>query len=286
MDDKLDVTLNFTFDHDDADLFFKEYWQNIDNLRIQEKEPVQDWDALSAILNPEMEEIRFIKSQNRYVQWKIWVKTEEDPQTGNDIQKKYLGWNHLSDGFQNGFFNYGKDDVETIPTVFGPITGDTCATVRQKGNIRSEMFPYESFKPRLLFYHGNNEATYKTANISLDWERETTGLIQSRWLNWSRFWCNRQPVECEMRFSLNQLDFMLRNIYKKFRTREGEFIIESMETEFGLDQIGVTRIKGFKVNYAPVVYKLTDVWKINDIVWLDDQIRTDLPWLKLDKFNI
>ncbi len=281
MGDKLDVTLKFTFDHDEKDLMFTEYWQNIDDLRQKEKAPVMDWNELESISSAEMEEIRFIKSQNRYVQWKVWVKTEQDPHTGNDLQKKYIGWNHLTDGFQNGFFNYLKDDIETIPTVFGPISGDTRATVRQKGNMRSEMFSYESFKPRLLFYHDNNEATYKTENISLDWEREGTGLIQSRWLNWARFWCNRQPVECKMHFSLNQLDFMLRNIYKKFRTREGEFIIESMETEFGLDQIGITTIKGYKINYAPIVYKLTDIWKINDPIWIDDTIRDDFDWILL-----
>ncbi len=281
MGDKMDVTLKFTFDHDEKDLMFTENWQNIDDLRQKEKAPVFDWNELETISNPEMEEIRFIKSQNRYVQWKVWVKTEQDPHTGNDIQKKYIGWNHLTDGFQNGFFNYLKDDIETIPTVFGPVSGEDRATVRQKGNTRSEMFAFESFKPRLMFYHSFNEATYKSNTISLDWEKEGTGLIQSRWLNWARFWCNRQPVECQMHFSLNQLDFMLRNIYKKFRTREGEFIIESMETEFGLDQIGVTTIKGYKINYAPVVYKLTDIWKINDPFWIDDPIRDDFPWLIL-----
>ena len=278
IDDKKDVTLHFTFDHEDSDLNFKDRWQNIDELRDKEKKPVKFWEDLAAIENPQMEEIRFIESQNRYVQYKLWMLTEPDPVTGNDRQKKYLGWNHLTYGFQNGFFNYGKEEVEKVETCFGPIEGEEYPKVRQKGNIRSELFSFETFKPRLLFYLGNNEASYRTNNISLEWEREDTSLLRSRWMNWARFWCNREPVTCTMDFSLNQLDFVLRNIYKKFRTREGEFIIEEMETEFGLDQIGITTIKGYKINYAPVVYQLTDMWKINDPIWVDNKIREDFNW--------
>jgi len=272
MGEKKDSTLKFTFKHDDGDLMFTERWENIDEYRDKEKEPVETWDDLLDIEDPEMDEIRFLKSQNRYVQYKVWLREWDDPETGKQLQEKFLGWDHLSDGFQNGFFNYGKDEQEEIPTEFGTVTGENYATSYQKGNIRSEMFAYENFTPRLMFYLGNNEAKYETENISLDWEKEEKGLLATRWRNWAWFWATRQPVSCEAHFPLGMIDYVLRNIYKKFRSREGEFIIEEMETEFGLNQIGVTKIKGYKLNYSPRVYNLNDLWKLGDIIWIDQTI--------------
>jgi len=276
MGDKKDVTLKFTFKHDDGDLMFTERWENIDDLRDKEKDPVETWEDLENIENPEMDEIRFIKNQNIYVQYKVWLREWNDPETGDQVQEKYLGWSHLTDAFQNGFFNYGKDEEEEIPTHFSTLAGENYPMSYQKGNIRSEMFAYENFTPRLMFYLGNNEARYRTDNIALDWEKEETGLLETRWKNWARFWANRQPVSCEAHFPLNMLSYVLSNLTCKFRTREGEFIIEEMETEFGINQIGVTRIKGYKLNYAPKVYQLNDMWKINDRLWIDQIILFDL----------
>jgi len=276
MGDKKDVTLKFTFTHDKGDLMFTERWENIDDLRDKEKEPVEAWEDLETIENPEMDEIRFIKSQNIYVQYKVWLREWNDTETGDQIQEKYLGWSHLTDGFQNGFFNYGKEEEEEIPANFGTLTGEDYPFSYQKGNIKSEMFAYENFTPRLLFYLGNNEACYRTDNIALDWEKEEIGLLKTRWKNWARFWANRQPVSCDAHFPLNMLSYVLNNITSKFRTREGEFIIEEMETEFGINQIGVTKIKGYKLNYAPNEFQLNDMWKIGDELWIDNRVVFDL----------
>jgi len=276
MGDKKDVTLKFTFTHDKGDLMFTERWENIDDLRDKEKEPVETWQDLETIENPEMDEIRFIKSQNIYVQYKVWLREWNDTETGDQIQEKYLGWSHLTDGFQNGFFNYGKEEEEEIPANFGTLTGEDYPFSYQKGNIKSEMFAYENFTPRLLFYLGNNEARYRTENIALDWEKEEIGLLETRWKNWARFWANRQPVSCDAHFPLNMLSYVLNNITSKFRTREGEFIIEEMETEFGINQIGVTKIKGYKLNYAPNEFQLNDMWKIGDELWIDNRVVFDL----------
>jgi hypothetical protein len=54
-------------------------------------------------------------------------------------------------------------------------------------------------------------------------------------------------VEGEFYMPLNVLYFVSNNIHRKFRTEHGEFIIESMETEIGLNMIGKTRIKGYKL---------------------------------------
>lgn len=274
--EKKDSTLKFTFSHDKSDMQFTEGWEDIDDLRDNEKEPVDTWEDLEAIADPQMDEIRYVKSLNLYVQYKLWLLEAEDPVTGNSMQEKYLGWKHLTMGFQNGYYNYGKEEEEEVPTKFSTIKGEQTAVTYQKGNIHSEMFAWENFTPRLMFYLGNNEARYETDNIALDWEKEETGLLATRWRNWARFWATRQPVTCEAHFPLNMIAYVLNNITSKFRTREGEFIIEEMETEFGINQIGVTKIKGYKINYAPNIYQLTDVWRLGDRIYTDEGIVSDL----------
>ncbi len=55
------------------------------------------------------------------------------------------------------------------------------------------------------------------------------------------------PVEGDFNLPLNVLYYVINNITNKFKTQEGEFIIEEMEVEFGLHVIGKTHIKGYKV---------------------------------------
>lgn len=267
-------TIKLAFSHDDNDVFFKERWKDIDDYRDNEKEPVETWDDLKLITIPEMGETRYIKSQNRYAQYKLWIKETEDVTTGKTIQEKYIGWEEVAQGFQNGYINYGQEEEETIDTCFSTLAGEDKPTAGQKGNIQSEMFNFENFSPRLLFYLGNNTAKYETDTISLDWEKETTGLMETRWKWWSRFWATKQEVTREAYLPLNVLDYMLRNIYKKFRTREGEFIIESLETTFSVNGFSSTTIKGYKINYAPKTYTLSDTWQLSDFIFPDEFIDT------------
>ena len=250
MGEQKDTTLKFTFDHDPGDVLFQEQFTDIDKFRDNEKEPVESFADLQAIESPGWDEIRYIKGENRYVQYKLWL-FELTNALGETEQQKYLGWDHLTCGFQHGYFNRKKELLEEIKTGFSTISGDQTTLTYQKGNIRSELFAFENFTPRLLFYLGNNNGKYETANISLDWEKPETGLLGTRWRNWSRAWAQRQEVNSEADFPLNVLDYVIRNIYRKFRSNEGVFIIEEMETEFGLNRIGQTRITGYKFNYAP-----------------------------------
>jgi hypothetical protein len=71
------------------------------------------------------------------------------------------------------------------------------------------------------------------------------------------------------------IDYVVRNIYKKFRGREGEFIIEEMKTEFRMNEIGKTQIKGYKFDYAPRTWELDDMWQLNDFIWIDESIDFD-----------
>jgi hypothetical protein len=273
MNNKKDITLKFTFEHDDADIIFQERWENIDDCRIDEGEPVETWSDLAGIEEPKLGEIRYIKEKNIYVQYNLLQEEEQDYETEQQLQSNSIGWEQITMGFQNGFYNKGKEEKEEIATKFSTLfCRDQDVFAYQFGNIQSIKYTYENFSPRLLFYLGNNKASFETLSLSLDWEKENTNLLLKRWKHWNRFWTTRQPIICEAHFPLNMIDYVLRNIYKKFRTREGEFIIEEMETEFSINQVGITKIKGYKLNYSPNIYQLADLWTIGERVWLDQRI--------------
>jgi hypothetical protein len=99
---------------------------------------------------------------------------------------------------------------------------------------------WNDFGLRLL---NNNETLNPTP---LYWEGET-GLFENRWKAWATFWANRVPVTGEFDLAVNELIYVIENITKKFSTSEGEFVIEEMETEFSLNRVGKTTIKGFKI---------------------------------------
>jgi len=272
MGDKKDVTIKFSFSHDTNDEYFTDKWEDIDDRREDEKEPVETWEDLENITEPEMGEIRYLKTYNQYVQYNLIQITDEDPVTGQPVESSHLGWERIALGFQNGYYNYGKDEEEEISTKFSTLFGDQTTLAYQRGNIRNKKYAYENFTPRLLFYLGNNTAKFETDTISLDWEKQETGLMYSRWKNWARFWANRQPVSCQAHFPLNMLIYVLNNLYRKFRTREGEFIIEEISTEFGINQIGLTKINGYKINYTPQVHYLSDLWRYMDDLIIDTPI--------------
>jgi hypothetical protein len=247
MNERKDVTLKFKFSHDDDDTFFKERWADIDDRREDEGEPVNDWVDLANIANPVMGEVRYLKVHNLYVQYALIQKTIPGTETTNEFTEDTLGWEHLSMGFQNGFYNYGKDVEETIETKFSTLFGDQTVFTHHRGNINSMKFAHQNFTPRLLFYHGNNIAKFETDNLSMDWEKENTGLLENRFPKWVRFWATRQPVKGKAQLPLNVLDNIIRNITLKQKSNEGEFIVEKFETTFTLNDIGETNITGFKI---------------------------------------
>ena len=247
MGEQKDNTLKFKFSHDDDYTLFKERWTDIDDRREDEGEPVDDWADLENIVAPVIGEVRYLKLRNLYVQYALIQETIPGTETTNEFTADTLGWQHLSVGFQNGFYNAGKDEEETIETKFSTLFGDQTVFTYHRGNINSMKFAYQNFTPRLLFYQGNNIAKFETDNISLDWEKETTGLLEKRFPKWARFWSTRQPVTGKAQLPLNVIDNIIRNITKKQRSNEGEFIVEKIETTFTLNNIGTTNITGFKI---------------------------------------
>jgi hypothetical protein len=67
------------------------------------------------------------------------------------------------------------------------------------------------------------------------------------------------------------IDYISRNITKKFNSLEGDFIIETMETEFSIDTIGDTNITGYKGSYQPPKIGLSEHW-LRDNLIMDDTL--------------
>lgn len=272
MGERKNVTLKFLFEHDDDDSMFSEKWTDIDDRRIDERDPVDTAEELELIQNPGMGEIRYIRQSNTYAEYAWVVENQKDPKTGDEVPVNILGWKHLSSGFQNGFYNRNKkNEEEQIKTCFSSLFGSQTAWTLKKGNMDTMKLAYENFTPRLLFYLGNNQAKNETSTLALDWEKTETGLLAKRWPKWNRFWAQRQPVTIEAAFTINMIDFVVRNITNRFRCREGEFYIESIETEYRIDTIGDTKINAYKNSYTPVVASLDEHWNINNLV-LDDTL--------------
>ena len=285
IDEKKDVALKFTFAHDDDDTYFKERWEDVDDRRDDEKEPVDDWTDLANITSPEIGEVRYLKTHNMYVEYALIQEPLPDQQTGGQFTQDTLGWKHLAIGFQNGYMNFGKEDQENIETKFSTLYGDQTVFTNQRGNINSMKFAYQNFSPRLLFYLGNNKAKFETDTTSFDWEKQETGLLKTRFAKWNKFWSTRQPVKGKANLPLNIIDYSLRNITKKFRSNQGEFIIESMETEFSINDIGKTTFNGFKIGYTPNLFPVESKWNLNDMVWDDSLIDFSNYHLIINDFN-
>lgn len=248
--EKKNETLKFKFTHDKNDTYFQERWEDIDNRREDEGDPVDTIEDLDNITDPTVGEVRYIKSLNNYFHYSWIQQVHVDPKTGDEKTENLLGWFHLAAGFQNGFVNPSQDQEDVIETQFStlgqPFFGGIVGT-NQPGNIKSIKYAYQNFSPRLLFYIGNNQCAFETENIALDWEKQNIGLLAKRWPIWSRFWSTRQPITGKANLPLNMIDYLSRNITKKIRCRTGEFIIEEMETSFSLHAIEKTTIKAYKI---------------------------------------
>ncbi len=273
MGEKKNVTLKFSFKHDSNDTYFQDGWENLDDSHDKIKEPVETWEDLENIEDPQLSEIRFVKSANKFAQYRVVVVEKETD--GKTIKTRNIGWDTISKGFQNGFFNYGQDDEEEIKTNFSTVLGEDICIAEQKGNTSDEHFEYQTFSPRLIFSLGNGTAKYETDTLRMDWEDPEKGLLKKRFKNTARFFCQRQPVERDARLPHNAIDYISRNIWRRFLSEEGEFVIEKIRTSYGLHSIGATTINGFKVEYAPKEYDLSGPWNVGDMIEIDEGLNFD-----------
>lgn len=236
------VTLKFISEFDKEDRMFGQQYHDLTHRRADFKEAVWTFTDLEAITSPEMGELRLVKDENRIYEYKWKVLTSEDVMF-RETQLDALGWEFISSGPQP--FVYGdSDQIEEIKTAFSTLQqireGYGLPVVLQQGNLEKMKNAWVDFTPRLI---NTSELLHPGA---LYWEGEN-GLFQKRWKHFARFWANRHPVEGEFSLPLNVLYHVTRNITGKFRTVHGEFIIETVETEFGSNMVGHTRIKGYKL---------------------------------------
>jgi len=247
LDEQKDVTLKFSYKHDENDLIFSERWTDISDRLSDLKEPVYNWYELPNVEDPQLGDIRYLTSLDVYAEYKLMNISDPDPVGQSEVITDALGWQHFSIGFQPGFYNPDKTEEEEIKTCFSTIICDPYPMVFQPGNLEGIRFAFQKFEPRLLFYRGNNIALNSTSNLSLSWDKEEVGLFTKRWAQWNRFWSKRQPVTRQAQLPLNLITHIKENITSKLSSNEGEFIIEEMETEFSLHSIGPTLIKGYKI---------------------------------------
>jgi hypothetical protein len=238
---KEDKTLKFEYDPDNDDLIFSEKFKSIDDRRTDLGEPVNNWTDLENIANPAFGEIRYLKELDIYAEYKWTEKIEINAQK-EEVKTNCLGWEHLSIGCQNGFYNYGKDESKTIASKMSSVYSGASMfgipVAKQRGNMGSLKYSFQNTAPRFIL-NSNFWA-------NLQWEG-VKGIIASRYAVTAPFLSSLQQVISEFAFPVNALDFMIRKLPYKFRTREGEFLIEKMETEFSYNEFSTTTITAYKV---------------------------------------
>jgi hypothetical protein len=242
------VALKFTREHDSNDLVFADRFNDLSDRKSDIKEPVADWGEMNAITDAIEGDIRLMTSNNTFYEYK-WITQEKvNGMTREGDTTDVLGWEEISIGLQNGWHEYGREEVEEIKTSWSGCLGNHQLTlVNQQGNMNTWKAKAQAFSPRLMINNSNNSGGTQNANFSFEYEKEETGILPKYWKNWNQFWSERLPVSGDFDLPVNILRHVIYNICSKYRTREGELLIEEMSCELFIDRIGVTEIKGFKV---------------------------------------
>jgi hypothetical protein len=237
------VTLKFTPQYDKEDAKFSDI-EDLTERAADFKDSVGTKTDLLALVSPAFGELRLVVSENKIYEYK-WKVVAEVNALQQEVQYDVLGWEMASVGPQP--YLYGTmPEQEEIKSSIAPMQiiesdpGSWMPELWQKGNLNIMRSVWKDFSLRLLC---GNYTDFPTA---LFWEGPA-GLFETRWKIWANFWATRHPFEVDLQLPLNVLIYVQENITSKFRTNEGEFIIEEIETEFGLNVIGKTRIKGYKL---------------------------------------
>jgi hypothetical protein len=244
MGERKNLSLKFNTEYDQEDNRYSKF-DDLSKRYKDYRDPVNTFADLAQIAAPTFGELRRVKDTGKIYEYKWKVVVSED-QYGNGEQFDALGWEFVSTGPQPFIFGTA-DTIEEINTSVSSLQEElfvfaSFPVVNQKGNLLSMQSVWKDFTLRFIATHPLLLGT----QAELRWE-DAAGLFETRWRKWAQFWATRQPVECEFQFPLHVLTYVNENITSKFRTNEGEFIIEENDTEFGLNTIGKTTIKGYKV---------------------------------------
>lgn len=243
MGERRNVSLKFNPEYDKDDSKFSDI-EDLTERSANFKASVATKAQLLALVSPSFGELRLVISENKIYEYK-WMVVAEVNALNMEVQYDVMGWEMVSVGPQP--FIYGTmPEREEINSAIGPIQileyeqGVWIPELWQKGNLNVMQSAWKDFSLRLLC---GNYTDFPTAMF---WEGPD-GLFANRWQTWAQFWATRHPFEAEFQFPLNVLVYVNENITSKFRTNDGEFIIDEIDTEFGLNTIGKTTIRGYKV---------------------------------------
>ncbi len=256
MGERKNVKLKFVSEYDKEDRMYGDEFHDLSDRLDDILEAVETFDELEAITTDPEGSIRLVIEENNYYEFKWSVEVGLD-ELRYEHQLDIREWRFISTGPQPYYFNSEGNDEEEINTgasclkmnneIGWPIANGR-PQVLQKGNFDMIKNVWNDFSLRLMYYHGRDYAY--TTNIDdtmdLNWE-EDNGIFDVRWKKWSRFWANRLPVEGKFALPMNMIYYVVNNITNKFRTRHGEFLIEEMEVEIGLNLVGNTTIRGYKI---------------------------------------
>lgn len=244
MGERTSRRLKFTPEFDKEDAFFGSEYEDLTDRRADFAAPVETDDDLNDIASPAVGELRLVTQTNKIYEYK-WNVVAAENVDYTEQQVDTFGWEFVSNGTQPYIYQPTGETEEEIKI--------NCTTLSkmasglymypaavQKGNMAQMRSTWSDFAYRLL------PANLVLWPNGMDWAGDT-GLYNTRWRTWSRLWANRQPVTGRFDLPLNVLLYVMENITSKFRTDKGEFIIEEIECEFGLNTIGVATVKGYKI---------------------------------------
>lgn len=238
-----DVTLKFISEYDKNDTNFDSGFEDLSDRRSMFRDSVATYNDLLSLPNVSIGEIRLVRAENKYYEYKWKPQVLEDI-SFQEIQYDALDWEFISSGPQPYFYGTAAE-VEEIKTAISTLqmTGldgfVRFPMVNQKGNLASTPNAYNDFSMRLIT--GNTVLWPE----GLYWEGDY-GLFKTRWETWARFWKSRLDIEATFDLPVNVLISMVENITEPHRTREGEFIIEEIEVTLGMYSIGKAKLKGYK----------------------------------------
>ena len=241
-------TLKFIAEYDPDDSVISDSFHDLSERRADFGADVISRAYLDDIVSPRYGEIRYLIEEDEYWEYKWDVGVRVD---SNDKASEFdrTGWVKISTGPQPVLYGTGNEVEEIKTNISAPYRKFTSGIiVMQKGTISNTRTLWNNFTGRLFFHEGNNYITTVTSvgHKSLVWDG-SEGLLENRWKSWAAFWSNRLPVEGEFALPLNVLYYVINNITQKFKTTHGEFIIEEMNVEFGMNMIANAYIKGFKI---------------------------------------
>lgn len=247
--ERKNVRLRFSWDHDSSDSAFQDAWKDLSNVRSKIQPAVDTREDLEYWLLPKKPgDIRLVRGEGILYEYN-WFELSSGGSKNTESTTDVLGWKELTINLQDYFFNDGNREEEEIKSIFSTLRMDPAGypVAYQKGNAKTFNQVGEKFTPRLMFFKGNNTGGDESpAGSKFTWEGDQ-GLLRKYWRLWAPFWANRLPIRAKFRLPPGVLSYVINNLYQKFRTREGEFIIEELNAEPGPAKEVYVEVTGYKV---------------------------------------